>query len=170
MDADPTSLVGEPVEVHSLSSAAGQALNGLRGSVELFDADAGRCVVLVHSGNQARRVRVRPENLKPLTFPYIHFGVGCDGCGEFPIEGRRFRCADCSEAIGFDVCGACYDRGVHLRSDSGRFNQQHTPEHAMQEQPQEVTVLHQLQRAHPELSVEEIMDRVRAHQEMQAGE
>ena len=167
---EPASLVAQPVEVHSLSSAAGQALNGLRGNVELYDAEGGRCVVLVHSGHHAKRVRVRPANLRRITFPYVHFGVGCDGCGVFPIEGRRFRCADCSEAIGFDLCGACHDKGMHLRSDSGRFNQQHRPEHAMEETPEEDTVLHQLQRAHPELSVNEIMQRVQAHESAQGEE
>ena len=60
----------------------------------------------------------------------------------------------------------CFDRGLHQRSDpSGRFNQQHRPEHEMEEMPQVDTVLHQLQRAHPELSVGEIMQRVQAAQE-----
>ncbi|EEF41252.1 conserved hypothetical protein [Ricinus communis] len=56
----------------------------------------------------------------------LHFGVGCDFCGIYPIIGDRYRCKDCVEKIGFDLCGDCYN----TRSKRpGRFNQQHTPEH-----------------------------------------
>ena len=34
------------------------------------------------------------------------------------------KCCDCSEAIGFDLCGACFDKGLHKRAAAaGRFNQ-----------------------------------------------
>ncbi|XP_038694817.1 E3 ubiquitin-protein ligase PRT1-like isoform X2 [Tripterygium wilfordii] len=56
----------------------------------------------------------------------IHVGVGCDFCGMMPIVGDRYQCKDCEEAIGFDLCGDCYN----TRSKRpGRFNQKHTPEH-----------------------------------------
>mmetsp|Transcript_41081 Transcript_41081/g.127681 ORF Transcript_41081/g.127681 Transcript_41081/m.127681 type:complete len:98 (+) Transcript_41081:199-492(+) len=78
------------------------------------------------------------------------------------------KCEDCSEAIGYDLCGACYDRGVHLREvPIGRFNQAHRPEHRLEEVTQVDTVLHQLQRAHPELTVDQIMSFVQQHQEAQ---
>lgn len=32
--------------------------------------------------------------------------------GMYPIQGRRYQCKDCPEAIGFDLCGACQDRGA----------------------------------------------------------
>lgn len=41
---------------------------------------------------------------------YIHYAVGCDGCGVHPIAGRRWRCADCKAAIGFDLCQSCKER------------------------------------------------------------
>lgn len=44
----------------------------------------------------------------------------------YPIVGDRYRCKDCVEAIGFDLCGDCYNTRSKL---PGRFNQQHTPEH-----------------------------------------
>lgn len=44
----------------------------------------------------------------------------------YPIIGKRYRCMDCKEAIGFDLCGDCYSTPSKL---PGRFNQQHTPEH-----------------------------------------
>ncbi|XP_014498205.1 E3 ubiquitin-protein ligase PRT1 isoform X1 [Vigna radiata var. radiata] len=56
----------------------------------------------------------------------VHVGVGCDFCGMFPIIGDRYRCADCTEKMGFDLCGDCYATRSKL---PGRFNQQHTSEH-----------------------------------------
>ncbi|XP_015970985.1 E3 ubiquitin-protein ligase PRT1 isoform X1 [Arachis duranensis] len=56
----------------------------------------------------------------------IHIGVGCDFCGMYPIIGERYKCIDCKEEIGFDLCGDCHKTHSKL---PGRFNQQHTPEH-----------------------------------------
>lgn len=59
----------------------------------------------------------------------VHVGVGCDFCGMYPIVGDRYRCKDCKEEIGFDLCGDCYK----IRSKiPGRFNQQHTPDHGFE--------------------------------------
>lgn len=58
--------------------------------------------------------------------PHIHFEVGCDYCGMCPIVGERYKCKDCKEKIGFDLCEGCYKSSSKL---PGRFNQQHTPEH-----------------------------------------
>ncbi|XP_040365676.1 E3 ubiquitin-protein ligase PRT1 isoform X2 [Rosa chinensis] len=55
-----------------------------------------------------------------------HRGVGCDYCGMYPIIGDRYRCKDCVEKIGFDLCNDCYNTSSKL---PGRFNQQHTAEH-----------------------------------------
>lgn len=43
-----------------------------------------------------------------------------------PIVGERYKCKDCKEKIGFDLCEGCYKSSSKL---PGRFNQQHTPEH-----------------------------------------
>lgn len=43
-----------------------------------------------------------------------------------PIIGDRYKCKDCVEQIGFDLCADCYNTCSKL---PGRFNQQHTPEH-----------------------------------------
>lgn len=61
--------------------------------------------------------------------PEIHRNVGCDYCGVLPIVGTRYKCLDCHESIGFDLCEICYQKGSVL---PGRFNQQHTPEHCFQ--------------------------------------
>ncbi|KAG2716786.1 hypothetical protein I3843_03G145300 [Carya illinoinensis] len=68
------------------------------------------------------------KNLPRLAVPHpnAHFGVGCDSCGIVPIIGDRYRCKDCVEKIGFDLCGDCYNTCSKL---PGRFNQQHTTEH-----------------------------------------
>lgn len=60
----------------------------------------------------------------------IHASVGCDGCGMMPILGKRFHCLDCPETCGYDLCQSCNERGSAL---PGRFNQQHTPRHRMEE-------------------------------------
>ncbi|CAK9151510.1 unnamed protein product [Ilex paraguariensis] len=58
--------------------------------------------------------------------PKVHPGVGCDYCGMCPIIGERYKCMDCLEKIGFDLCEGCYNSSSKL---PGRFNQQHKPDH-----------------------------------------
>ena len=59
--------------------------------------------------------------------PFVHFGVGCDGCGLFPITGERWACMNCRDEhrFGFDLCSSCngrwHDSGA--ASFSGRFLQ-----------------------------------------------
>jgi hypothetical protein len=67
--------------------------------------------------------------------PVVHMwhGVGCDGCGSYPLLGRRYKCIDCPEAVGFDLCGPCFDQGVAV---SGRFGQHHMPQHRVEQQQQ----------------------------------
>ena len=48
--------------------------------------------------------------------------IGCDACGMYPIVGPRWKCQQCNEAVGFDMCGDCHSRKLHI---IGRFNQQH---------------------------------------------
>nr|XP_023891439.1 E3 ubiquitin-protein ligase PRT1 isoform X2 [Quercus suber] len=68
------------------------------------------------------------ENLLhwPDSHSIVHAACGCDSCGICPIIGDRYKCKDCKEKIGFDLCGDCYNTQSKL---PGRFNQQHTPEH-----------------------------------------
>lgn len=47
----------------------------------------------------------------------------------YPIFGDGYRCKDCKEASGFDLCRDCYITRSKL---PGRFNQQHTPEHRLE--------------------------------------
>ncbi|EPS70721.1 hypothetical protein M569_04044, partial [Genlisea aurea] len=52
----------------------------------------------------------------------VHIRVGCDLCGMYPIIGERYKCKDCVEKIGFDLCKDCYKSRSKL---PGRFSQQH---------------------------------------------
>ncbi|XP_071689969.1 E3 ubiquitin-protein ligase PRT1-like isoform X2 [Rutidosis leptorrhynchoides] len=56
----------------------------------------------------------------------FHAGVGCDMCGMCPIIGERYRCKDCIEKCGYDLCGDCHNSDIKI---PGRFNQKHTPQH-----------------------------------------
>lgn len=58
--------------------------------------------------------------------PNVHVGVGCDYCGMCPIIGERYKCKDCVEKVGFDLCQNCYQGSSNL---PGRFNQQHKEDH-----------------------------------------
>ncbi|KAJ4722968.1 E3 ubiquitin-protein ligase PRT1-like [Melia azedarach] len=86
--------------------------------------------------------------------PKVHVGVGCDFCGMSPIIGERYKCKDCTERIGFDLCEACYNNPVKT---PGRFNQQHKPEHKFEiMQPADINDL--LYRMNAELSDDEGSD------------
>ncbi len=39
-----------------------------------------------------------------------HVGVGCDGCQQAPIVGKRWKCRVCSN---YDLCSECLGRAVH---------------------------------------------------------
>jgi hypothetical protein len=47
----------------------------------------------------------------------------------YPIIGDRYRCKDCKEEIGYDLCKDCYETPSKV---PGRFNQQHTPDHRLE--------------------------------------
>jgi Zinc finger, ZZ type/EF-hand domain pair len=44
---------------------------------------------------------------------YIHRGVRCDGCGIIPIQGIRYRCANCFD---FDLCESCEAQELHIKT------------------------------------------------------
>lgn len=79
------------------------------------------------SGTSGRKGSTRALHDEDLS--NIHIGVGCDSCGVYPIRGKRYKCQDCTELIGFDLCEACYNSSSKL---PGRFNQRHTPDHRME--------------------------------------
>jgi len=89
---------------------------------------------------------------------FVHYGVGCDSCGVFPIVGRRYKCSNCPEKIGFDLCQNCVKLGI--KGMKGRFNQSHTEDHKMVE-VMEHTVIHTFQAMNPHLSPVEILSLLR---------
>uniref|UniRef100_A0A7S2HHZ9 ZZ-type domain-containing protein n=1 Tax=Alexandrium andersonii TaxID=327968 RepID=A0A7S2HHZ9_9DINO len=64
---------------------------------------------------------------------YIHWGLGCEGCGIWPIVGKAWYDADCPDKVGFHLCDQCYTFGYHRRVITGRFNQNHMPKNTMKE-------------------------------------
>ncbi|XP_047081938.1 E3 ubiquitin-protein ligase PRT1-like [Lolium rigidum] len=79
--------------------------------------------------NMDRQAKGGTNVQKNLNLSNVHIGVGCDSCGVCPIMGMRYKCKDCTERIGFDLCGECYNNRSKL---PGRFNQQHTSDHRME--------------------------------------
>lgn len=61
----------------------------------------------------------------------IHANVGCDGCDMMPIVGRRFKCLDCPESGGYDLCQNCHEGGYCLSRLS--LDNCHGPQHRMEE-------------------------------------
>ncbi|XP_078439887.1 proteolysis 1 [Wolffia australiana] len=90
---------------------------------------------------EARRASVQPmapssvlqseqpvshTNEDPSQMTMVHYWVGCDYCGMYPIVGKRYKCVDCKEKMGFDLCESCYEGRSFF---AARFNQHHTPDH-----------------------------------------
>jgi hypothetical protein len=55
----------------------------------------------------------------------IHEGVNCDGCGQRPLKGIRYKCHNC---VNFDLCTTCIERverdkksGIVLHDPTHRF-------------------------------------------------
>lgn len=44
---------------------------------------------------------------------YVHRGVTCNSCGAMPIQGIRYRCANC---VDFDLCESCESLQVHMKT------------------------------------------------------
>mmetsp|Transcript_9183 Transcript_9183/g.20453 ORF Transcript_9183/g.20453 Transcript_9183/m.20453 type:complete len:287 (-) Transcript_9183:114-974(-) len=59
---------------------------------------------------------------------YVHWGLGCDGCGMFPIVGAAWCDEKCPQKVGFHLCNACHEVGYSKRTLAGRFDQAHIPQ------------------------------------------
>lgn len=44
---------------------------------------------------------------------YVHRGIRCEGCGEFPILGVRYHCLNCPD---FDLCATCEAHAIHPKN------------------------------------------------------
>ncbi|KAI3738856.1 hypothetical protein L2E82_29053 [Cichorium intybus] len=102
----------------------------------------------VSEGGQSSSVSMTDYLCNPTV--KVHFGVGCDCCGIYPLVGDRYKCEDCFEDIGFDLCGDCYKNSSN---HPGRFNQQHKPDHKFKVvEPNPIIILS------PEFSLEHVHD------------
>lgn len=85
----------------------------------------------------SNRAKEAPPTKKKLPRPEedtdldIHWGLGCDGCGMWPIKGPAWYDVDCPQSVGFNLCNGCYENGYHRRVMTGRFNQTHMPTNKM---------------------------------------
>lgn len=59
------------------------------------------------------------------------WGLGCDGCGIWPIRGSAWSDIDCQDRVGFHLCGDCHKFGYHKRVITGKFNQNRMPKNRM---------------------------------------
>ena len=71
------------------------------------------------------------RNINTELKDYDWIVLGCDGCGVFPIIGPQvYRCKDCLEIIGYDLCEDCYkyhSSNATSIAGEGRYSQQHDP-------------------------------------------
>lgn len=171
-----TFVANESAIFTRLASEKGKCLNGMIAVIDSFCTSTQRYhVKLDHDRDDApKQFTVKSENLMKI----VHIGVGCDVCGIVPMSGRRYKCQDCPEDIGFDICEECYDSGVHKRSNVGdgapsaligRFNQQHHPDHTMNEVKWDgkarnaMNFIQMLRGLHPELALSEILGMLEMH-------
>ncbi|KAE8668777.1 Proteolysis 1, putative isoform 2 [Hibiscus syriacus] len=68
-----------------------------------------------HEGPSTCSMEPSKRDISPVLLPsevkphrYTHVGAGSDACGMCPIVGDRYRCKDCTEKMGFDLCGDFY--------------------------------------------------------------
>jgi hypothetical protein len=85
-------------------------------------SDADIAAALEGSSNGGSSASSAPPPPPPPPRGPVHPNVACDGCGEAPIAGPRFKCAFCSN---YDLCEACHGR----HSSPGAGATVHEPSH-----------------------------------------
>ena len=106
--------------------------------------------------------RLRHALRRDTDIAELHSNYFCDNCMEHRPEphlapfGALSRCA---EGCDFDLCDACHNSPAV----GGRFGQAHTPAHRLVERAQERTWIHEVQRAHPELTIHQIIELAQMH-------
>lgn len=51
---------------------------------------------------------------------HVHAGVTCDGCGQFPLSGRRWKCSTCTD---YDLCDTCHKNRLNVHEGEHQFEQ-----------------------------------------------
>eukprot|EP00440_Ansanella_granifera_P064714 gb/GFBE01070165.1/.p1 GENE.gb/GFBE01070165.1/~~gb/GFBE01070165.1/.p1 ORF type:complete len:845 (+),score=232.11 gb/GFBE01070165.1/:1-2535(+) len=57
----------------------------------------------------------------------VHQYVGCDGCGQQPLVGKRFKCNLCPD---YDLCSACHEHRQHVHPEHDSWAQVAAKTHA----------------------------------------
>lgn len=92
-----------------------------------------------------------PDKVNISADEYVWYHVPCEGCGMFPIKGRKFGCSGC---LAHSLCQECYFRGI----SKTRFQQlDHSFEHEFEEDRQILTDMHMLQALHTDMSAPQII-------------
>jgi hypothetical protein len=52
----------------------------------------------------------KSDQKKPAESEVVHSNIKCDGCGQHPIYGARYKCTVCHD---FDLCSACEAKNLH---------------------------------------------------------
>eukprot|EP00193_Tetraselmis_chui_P015677 CAMPEP_0177781102 /NCGR_PEP_ID=MMETSP0491_2-20121128/17635_1 /TAXON_ID=63592 /ORGANISM="Tetraselmis chuii, Strain PLY429" /LENGTH=460 /DNA_ID=CAMNT_0019301073 /DNA_START=417 /DNA_END=1800 /DNA_ORIENTATION=- len=131
------------------ASAAGSSTSGQPGEEAVAESD-----VKSLDEDYLQRLNEMKKN-------FVHHGVGCDVCGMLPIVGQRFRCKTCSvfEKMGYDMCGSCMSSNPE--TCRGRFNQHHSPDHAMVEVETRPSLIHIFQAMNPGVPLSHLQDLLR---------
>jgi len=95
--------------------------------------------------------------LQQIRKNFVHHGVGCDHCGQYPIVGERYRCVECSqtEKMGFDLCGRC--NSLSPEKILKRFNQNHRADHRMEKVSTQPSIMHLFQALNPEIPLSQLL-------------
>ena len=107
-----------------------------------------------HAGQSDEDNSMESEEDRDYPDDFTHFGVGCDVCGQYPILGKRYKCLDCPESVGYDLCRGCM-KDTHTMV--GRFNQKHEPHHRLELVPPLMTKLHTIKELHPDLDYNRLL-------------
>ena len=94
-----------------------------QGEVDVSSEDGETNNSIPNGGVEHLEDPERGSKLKQLTFliaeknstnlGIVHRGISCDACGKRPIQGVRYRCANCED---FDLCETCEATNEHVRT------------------------------------------------------
>jgi len=91
-----------------------------------------RASELARQAVRATTEHARGTWAEPDAGMHAFWGLGCDGCGLWPIRGPAWEDSQCRDRAGFHLCDQCYQYGYHRRVVTGKFNQHHMPKHRME--------------------------------------
>lgn len=74
----------------------------------ISDEEAAKAAKRAEIAAQVAALKLKKEKEEEQKAEYFgdHVGITCDGCGEGPLIGYRYRCKSCAN---HDVCESCFD-------------------------------------------------------------